>query len=80
MEGSGQQLTDGKFVEITLENLAVESIGISKGRTLLAEVQMRSLHGGQLAELINPHPWPIIRNPEAILEDGGTRNSLAYHL
>ena len=27
---------------------------------------------------MNPCPWSIIRNLEAILEDSGTRNSLGY--
>ena len=48
----GGCLTDGKSIEIALEDLTVESIGISKVRTLLADVQVRSLHGGPLAELI----------------------------
>ena len=46
------ELTDGDSVKITLEDLTVESIGISKVRTFLADVQVRSLHGGPLAELI----------------------------
>lgn len=37
-------------IEIALEDLTLESIGISKVRTLLADVQVRSLHGGPLAE------------------------------
>ena len=57
-----------------MEDLTVESIGISKVRTLLADVQVRSLHGVPM----NPRPGPIIRNLEAILEDGGTRNPLGY--
>ena len=74
----GGCLSDGKSIEIALEDLTVESIGISKVRTLLADVWMRSLHGGQLADLMNPRPWPIIYNLESILEHGGTRNSLGY--
>lgn len=37
---------------VTLEDLAVESIGIPKVRTLLADVQVRILHDGPLAKLI----------------------------
>ena len=59
-------------MEIALEDLTVESVGISKVRTLLADVQVRSLHGVPLAELINPRPRPILRDLEAIPDDGGT--------
>lgn len=65
-------------MEITLEDLTAESIGISKVRTLLADVQVRSLHGGRLAERINPRPGPIICNLEAIPDDGGTWNFPHY--
>ncbi len=61
-----------------MEDLTVESIGVAKVRTLLADLQVGSLHGGPLAELMNCRPWLIMRNLEAILEDGGTRNSLGY--
>ena len=37
----GGFLTDGESIDIALEDLTVESIGISKVRTLLADVQMR---------------------------------------
>ena len=47
---SGGSLTDGESIEIALEDLTVESTGISKVRTLLADVQVRSLHSGPLAE------------------------------
>ena len=63
-------------MEIALEDLTVDSMGVSKVRTLLADVQVRSLHGVPLAELMNLRPGPILRNLEAICEDGGTRNSL----
>ncbi len=50
------RLTDGDSVEIALQDLTVESSGIPKVRTLLADVQARSLHGVPLAELINRPP------------------------
>ena len=40
----GGSLTDGESIEIALQDLTVESTGISKMRTLLADVQVRSLH------------------------------------
>ena len=46
----GGSLTNGEFIEIALKDLTVESIDISKVRTLLADVQMRSLYSGPLAE------------------------------
>jgi len=54
------ELTDGESVEVALEDLTVESSGISKVRTLLADVEVRSLHGVPLAELKNRRPWPVI--------------------
>ena len=53
-------LTDGESVEIALKGLNVEGIRIAKVRTLLADIQVRSLHGVPLAEPINPRPGPII--------------------
>ena len=43
-------------MEVALEDLTVESTGISKVRTLLTDVQVRRLHGGWLAELMKPRP------------------------
>jgi len=53
------ELTDGKSVEIALKDLTVESLSISKVRTLLADVEVRSLHSGQLAELIIRYLQPL---------------------
>ena len=40
------RLTDGDSIEIALQDLAMESVGIAESRSFLVDLQGRSFHGG----------------------------------
>lgn len=61
-------------MEIALEDLAVESIGIAKVRARLVDLQVRSLHIVSSTNTMVLRFKPLTNNPKAICTEVGQGN------